>query len=386
VIAAPYWLDQPLPAVPAGEPSGPVDVVVVGGGVTGCSCALTLVRGGLRVRLLEAREIAGGASGRNGGFALRGLKPSYDEARAALGRDVAAALWELTERALDSMSALAGDALRRTGSLRLAADATERDDLRREYDALVEDGFEAEWLDPLPAHLAGVFAGGFVHSADGSLVPALWVRRLAGHAAAAGAEIVEHAEVHHEAIDDIDAPAVVIAVDGMTHALVPELAPWITPMRGQVLATEPLPIRYDKPHYSRGGYDYWQQTPEGRLILGGRRDTDPENERTSSEDTTPLIQDQLTAYAAELMGRPPVVTHRWAGVWGESFDGLPFAGRVPGSDRVWVAGGYSGHGNVLGFACGDLVAKAILGEPDARIRAFDPTRAVSAQVSGVGSD
>ncbi len=124
-----------------------------------------------------------------------------------------------------------------------------------------------------------------------------------------------------------------------------------------MLATEPLPIRYDRPHYARGGYDYWQQTPDGRLILGGRRDTDLEHEQTTSEETTSVIQEQLTAYAAELMGAPPVVTHRWAGIWGETFDGLPFAGRVPGSDRLWVAGGYSGHGNVLGFACGDLVAR-----------------------------
>jgi len=168
---------------------------------------------------------------------------------------------------------------------------------------------------------------------------------------------------------------VVFAVDGMTHALAPELAAWVAPMRGQVLATEPLrELVYDRPHYARGGYDYWQQTPDGRLVLGGRRDTDLETERTTSEDTTAFIQDQLTAYAAELMGRPPAVTHRWAGIWGETSDGLPFAGRVPGSGRLWVAGGYCGHGNVLGFACGDLVARAILGEPCPELAAFDPAR------------
>jgi len=74
------------------------------------------------------------------------------------------------------------------------------------------------------------------------------------------------------------------------------------------------------------------------------------------------------------MGGPVNVTHRWAGIWGETPDGLPFAGRVPGSDRLWVAGGYSGHGNVLGFACGDLVARAILGEPAPELAAFDPAR------------
>jgi glycine/D-amino acid oxidase-like deaminating enzyme len=375
VTTAPFWLDQPLPAVPAGEPSGPVDVVIVGGGVTGTSCALTLARAGLRVRLLEGREIAAGASGRNGGFALRGLALSYDEARSRLGRDVAASLWRLTERTLDSMSTLAGDALRRNGSFRLAVDSAEREDLRRECDALLEDGFAAEWLDSRPPHLDRLFVGGFVHPGDGSLAPGLWVKRLAAHAAAAGAQIIEHSPVDRAAIDELDARGIVIAVDGSIDALVPELAPWIEPRRGQVLATEPLAdVRYDRPHYSRGGYDYWQQLPDGRLILGGRRDTDPEPERTAAEETNAVIQDQLSAFAAELMGRPVAVTHRWAGIWGQTPDELPFVGRVPGSDRLWVAGGYCGHGNVLGFACGDLVARAILGEAAPELAAFDPGR------------
>jgi glycine/D-amino acid oxidase-like deaminating enzyme len=370
-----YWLAQPLPRVPAGSASSPVDIVVVGGGVTGCSCALTLARGGLRVRLLEAREIAAGASGRNGGFALRGLAPSYDGACQSFGRDAAVALWELTERALDRMAELAGDALRRVGSLRLAVDVPERDDLRREYEALREDGFDAEWLDPLPAALGRLFAGGFVHPGDGALSPALWIRRLAGHAAAAGAEIVERSPVDRAAVEALDADAVVIAVDGMTDALVPELAYAVAPVRGQVLATEPLPERlYERPHYARGGYDYWQQLPDGRLILGGRRDTSLGTERTAVDETTPFIQDQLDAFATELIGRPPAVTHRWSGIWGQTADLLPLAGPLPGSERIWVAGGYSGHGNVLGFACGDLVAQAILGRRQPELAFFDLAR------------
>jgi glycine/D-amino acid oxidase-like deaminating enzyme len=54
---------------------------------------------------------------------------------------------------------------------------------------------------------------------------------------------------------------------------------------------------------------------------------------------------------------------------------LPLVGRVPGRDRVWVAAGYSGHGNVLGFACGELVAAAIQGSDSAaQLRLFDPAR------------
>jgi D-amino-acid dehydrogenase len=55
-------------------------------------------------------------------------------------------------------------------------------------------------------------------------------------------------------------------------------------------------------------------------------------------------------------------------------DFLPVVGRVPGSERVWVAGGYSGHGNVLGLLCGELVAEAILGRPAPRLALFDPSR------------
>jgi len=53
---------------------------------------------------------------------------------------------------------------------------------------------------------------------------------------------------------------------------------------------------------------------------------------------------------------------------------LPLVGRVPGRDALWVAGGYSGHGNVLGFACGRLVAGAILGETSPQLELFDPAR------------
>ncbi len=55
-------------------------------------------------------------------------------------------------------------------------------------------------------------------------------------------------------------------------------------------------------------------------------------------------------------------------------DFLPVVGRVPERDDLWVAGGYSGHGNVLGFACGRLVARAILGDLDPLLDLFEPAR------------
>jgi glycine/D-amino acid oxidase-like deaminating enzyme len=65
------------------------------------------------------------------------------------------------------------------GSLRLGADAAEREELQAEYEALREDGFEAQWLDELPPSLAGRFPGAIRNPDDGALQPARWVRRLA---------------------------------------------------------------------------------------------------------------------------------------------------------------------------------------------------------------
>jgi gamma-glutamylputrescine oxidase len=352
--------------------SNPVEVVVIGGGVTGCSCALTLAEAGVHVRLDEARELAGGASGRNGGFALRGGAMPYGQARATLGPERARALWQLTELALDRIERVAGDAFRRVGSLRLAAGESERNALARELEALRADGFAADWVDVLPAPLDGLFHGGILNLCDGSIQPARWVRGLARRAAEAGAEIVEQSRVDPTRPD---APVVVVAVDGLTAGLVPELAHAVRPVRGQVLVTEPLAESvYERPHYARQGYDYWQQLPDGRLLVGGKRDASLETEQTAVEETTTIVQEQLEELVRSLVGRLPRITHRWAGIWGETPDRLPLAGRIPGRRDAWVAGGYSGHGNVLGFACGDLVARAILGERIPELDLFDPAR------------
>ena len=384
-----YWLEEAEHAdpVPRRRFDGPVEVAVVGGGVTGCSCALTLAERGVRVRLYEARRIAGGASGRNGGFALRGAAVPYDVARYRLGHERARLLMELTERSLDRMETLAGDTLRRAGSLRLAADEAERSALRAEHDALREDGFAVEWVDALAPPLDSLYEGAILHPRDGALSPARWVRRLAAQAAEAGADVREGEQVR--TLGELDADAVVVAGDGFTESLLPELAGLVRPTRGQVLATEPLAERrYPQPHYARDGFDYWQQLPDGRLVLGGCRDAALAAEDTSVEETTDAVQDRLDQLLARLLGARPRVDRRWAGIWGTTPDLVPLVGSVPGRGRVWVAGGYSGHGNVLGLACGDLVARALLGDEPPELELFDlrrfddPARAGAQQRAG----
>ncbi len=370
----PYWLEDPTPQHAETRQNGRVDVAIVGGGVTGCSAALRLAEAGLRVRVHDARGIAEGASGRNGGFVLRGGAARYDVARETYGAERAASFWRWTEEALERMAELGGDALRRTGSYRLAADEEEREGIRLEYEALRKDGFEAEWLEDVPGGAAGRFRGAISHSGDGSIQPARFVRGLAARAAEAGAELREHDLV--EDLEALDADRILVATDGYGHGLVPELSDLIWPTRGQVIASEPLDRGlYDRPHYARQGFDYWQQLPDGRILLGGFRDVSILDELTDVEETTPAIQSSLESFLHELVGQEVPVTHRWAGIFGLTQDMLPLVGPVPGRDgRVWVAAGYSGHGNVLGFACGELVADALLGRESPQLELIDPAR------------
>src|SRR2546425_12880773 len=88
----PFWLDESglefeTPTVER------VDVAVIGAGITGCACALALARGGLRVRVHDARGIAEGASGRNGGIGPCRARAGGDDARAAFCRDGSRRRW-----------------------------------------------------------------------------------------------------------------------------------------------------------------------------------------------------------------------------------------------------------------------------------------------------
>jgi glycine/D-amino acid oxidase-like deaminating enzyme len=296
----------------------------------------------------------------------------YDAAVEELGRDRARELWQLTEAGLDRMAELAGETLRRTGSLRLAVDETEVEAVRREHDALAADGFAVEWHDRLRPPLAGRFLAALGHPPDGALQPARWARHLGWLAAEAGADLQEQSRVR---LEDLEAEQVVIATDGYGQGLSPELDAAVRPARAQVVATEALPkLLFPRPHYARYGYDYWLQTPDRRLVIGGWRDANLEAESTTDESTTEEIQDRIEAFVRDLIGRPVRVTHRWAGIFGITEDRLPLVGRLAGSDRVWVAAGYSGHGNVLGLVCGEMVAEAILGQPRPQLALFDPAR------------
>jgi gamma-glutamylputrescine oxidase len=355
------------------------DVCVVGAGVTGLACARRLAAGGADVVVLEAERVAAGASGRNGGFASAGTGLALPDAGAVIGTPAAFALHRATDAALDLMLATAaaqGDpgAVRRTGSLWLAA-GEEAAGMRAALAALAAHGIEwRDGRDLVPTAMRAHYEHAAVFPRDCVLQPARWTRALAAAAASAGARIHERSAVLRlkrrrgrwkvrTAGGVLSAGAVVCACDGLLPRLVPELAGVVYPVRGQMLATTPLAHTVlSAPAHSDHGFVYGQQTPDGRLALGGCRTAALEAEYTDVARPTLRVQRALERFAAGRMGLTGVeVTHRWAGIMGFSADRLPLAGEVPGRRALYVGGGYSGVGNVQGFVCGGLVADLIAG-------------------------
>jgi gamma-glutamylputrescine oxidase len=394
-----WQIDAPAPARPALSGDITADVCIVGAGITGVSCAWRLLEQGLSVVMLEARDVAGGASGRNGGFASTGTALGHAALAARLGDAGAARLQRATEEALDEMEALARElrvpeAVRRTGSLWLA-DETEAHDMRAMIAAAARGGIRAEPArERIPPALRRHFADAVHLPQDGELLPALWVRALAGGAADRGAVVFERSPVVEldpegggwralSPAGSVTADAVVIACDGLIPEVAPQLAGTIYPVRGQVAATAVLPPArrvLDVPAHSLFGFFYYRPTGDGRIVVGGGRVFDLEAEYTDEERATMPIQSAIDRFAAETLGLDGVpMEHRWAGIMGFSADRLPLAGPLPGRDGLYIAGGYSGVGNVQGHLCGRLVADLIATGSHPLATVYDPARPMPAE-------
>lgn len=348
----------PLPAL---EGSQRADVCVVGLGGSGLAAVGELLRMGRRVVGIDCGAVGGGAAGRNGGFLLAGTAGFHHDVVATMGRERAVATYHLTLAEMDRMTSETPDLVRRVGSLRLAASDDERADCQRQLDAMHADGLPVAWYD-------GDAGVGLFIPTDGAFQPLARCRRLAGAAIAAGAVLFEQTpalEVSGHRVRSprgtVECAMVIVAVDGRLTRLLPELAPRARVARLQMLATAPVhPIRWPQPCYSRFGYDYWQQLPDGRLVIGGYRDHHVEDEWTDADAPSDAIQSLLERHVRESLGVDAPVTHRWAASVSYTEDELPIFEEV--RPAVWAIGAYSGTGNVVGSVCGRAVARAAFGE------------------------
>ncbi|HEY7769213.1 FAD-dependent oxidoreductase [Longimicrobium sp.] len=352
----PVWDDEPWAALPTLQGDVSADVCVVGLGGSGLAAAAELLDHGLSVVGVDAGMVAGGAAGRNGGLLLAGTYDFYHDAVRKLGHAWASSVYRLTVEQVARMAAETPEAVRVTGSLRIADTPEEEADCRSQMQALQADGFAVEWYD-------GPEGRGLLFPDDAALQPLRRCRTLARRAVHRGARLYEHSPAieigHGEVVTPagrVRCGAVIVAVDGRLDGLIPELRGRVRTARLQMLATAPTDeVRLPRPVYARWGYEYWQQLADGRIALGGFRDFGGEGEWTEEWEPSETMQARLEGFLRERIGVRAPVTHRWAASVGYTPSGLPVLEEVrPG---VWAAGGYSGTGNVIGALCGRAMAQ-----------------------------
>ena len=273
-------------------------------------------------------------------------------------------------------------ATRSGGSARcaIAVDEEERDELRVEYEALVGRRVRGRVARRAPSStIAGRFTAG-APSRAGRRAPARPLGAPARRPRRRRRASRSASTTRVASLDELGGATVVVCIDGYPSGLLGPIEGLIIPTRGQVIATEPIPERYfEVPHYGRHGYDYWHQDEartDRRRRLPRRLPRLGVHRRRAADRATSSTPSARSSTAC--VGRELRVDYAWAGIFGMVMDFLPIVGRVPGLDNVWVAGGYSGHGNVLGFACGELVAQAVVGDDAPFLDIFDPARLLNA--------
>jgi len=120
-------------------------------------------------------------------------------------------------------------------------------------------------------------------------------------------------------------------------------------------------VKISRPIYSNWAFDYWQQLPDGCVVLGAGRDLFEASENTTDDTPSDNVQGHLD-FHLQLLGVDAPVTHRWAASVCYTRDYLPIVREtVPGT---WAIGAYSGTGNLVGAMCARGAVRRALGAPD----------------------
>jgi gamma-glutamylputrescine oxidase len=354
------------------------DIVVIGGGLVGIAVAHYLKKMGCdRLVVLEKEFVGYGASGRNAGFIHSGMSEPYSRLIVGMGpqgaRDIMAATMENHELVADAVAEKKIECgYSRSGSLRLATSEVERQELEESAAQLVGDGFSAEYVGEIRGAMGRFlkgYLGGMRIPADGKIDPFAFVNGLAeGLDARQGCEVVKIAR-RNGSVElsghnwKIKSEMAIIAVNGYAPLLDRYFENMIFPVRGQMLATRPLRNRVlgDSTYYANFGYDYFRQTEDDVILIGGLRHKFIKEEVGYEDIVNADLQEGLETYLAEKLRVPRFdVDCRWTGVMGNTVDGLPLVGSLPHNSSVLAAVGFNGHGFGLGMAVARDLARAVM--------------------------
>jgi len=381
----------PLPDYPALGGEVTADVCVVGGGFSGLNTALELADRGFSVVLLEARKVAWGASGRNGGQLIRGVGHGLDQFANVIGTD---GVRQMKQMGLEAVEIVR----ERVERFQIPCDLTwgycDLANKPRDLQGLADDAEELRSLGYrhevrlLQANeMSSVigserYVGGMIDMGSGHLHP---LNLALGEAAAAerlGVRLFEQSEVTridygsevqvHSAQGTVRAKTLVLACNAYLNGLNPHLSGKVLPAGSYIIATEPLSEAQATQLLpqnmavcdQRVTVDYFRLSADRRLLFGGAchySGRDPKDIGAYMRPKMLQVFPQLTDVK---------IDYQWGGMIGIGANRLPQIGRLADQPNVYYAQAYAGHGLNATHLAGRLLAEAISGQQQGRFDLF----------------
>jgi glycine/D-amino acid oxidase-like deaminating enzyme len=358
-----------------------VDMAIIGGGYTGLSAARTLAKRGVKVAVLEAETIGWGASSRNGGMVLTGLKLGMGTVIKRYGRDTAKRLFQCSLDSIDTVEGIVNEekidcGFARTGHLLTA-------NKPKHFDALQE---EVEFMEKEFNHKVklisrerqreeigtDLYHGALLDEVSAGLNPAQYVAGLARAAEGSGATLHARARVNRLRREgkrllvetergSLSAESVFVATSGYTGNFIKKLQKKVIPIGSFIIATERLPddlarelspknrMIFDYKHYLNY-FRLW----DNRMIFGGRAAFFPETANTIQKSAEILRREMIQVYPQL---KNVKVEYVWGGTLDFAFDMMTHVGEM---DGIYYSLGYAGHGVAMATHLGKTVAEAML--------------------------
>lgn len=363
-----------------------IDVAVIGSGIVGLTAAIHLktLEPHSRIVVLERGALPTGASTRNAGFACFGSLTELLDDLTHMSEDAVLSVVEKRWTGLQRLRTLVGDQnldFQQLGGYEMFSEQ-ENEIFRQCTERIPEFNDKIGRITGHPEVYKVVderlphfgFAGAqhlILNQPEGQVHTGKMMKTLLGLARQKGVEIFNGIGI--KSLDDhtsgatletefgwtIEVPRVLVAINGFARQLFPYLD--LYPARNQVLLTKPIAgLRVEGCfHYDRG-YFYFRNI-NGRILLGGGRNLDPEQEKTAEFGSNPLIRNRLETLLQEMIcpGQPVEIDRWWTGILGLGPVKKPIVERV--SPHVAVSVRLSGMGVAIGTLVGQEGAALIAG-------------------------
>jgi glycine/D-amino acid oxidase-like deaminating enzyme len=365
-----------------------VDIAVIGAGFTGLSAARTLAQRGAKVAVLESETIGWGASSRNGGMVLTGMKLGVTQLISMYGRERTQRMYAASLASIDCVERIVREEaidcdFSRCGHLEVACKRKHFDDYARQAEVIAREfnhPLRVVQKNELNSEIgSAIYHGGMVDEVSAGLNPARYVAGLGRAAMKAGAEVFERTRVETMQCESSQGEAgwkiatsrgplwareVFVGTSGYTGKATPALQKKLIPIGSFIITTEILPekLAHELSPRNRMIYDsknylyYYRLTPDRRMLFGGRAAFFPENDQTIRRSAEILRRGMIDVYPQL---RDAKVDYVWGGTLDFAFDIMPHPGQI---DGMYYAVGYAGHGVAMATYQGQKMAELIAGD------------------------